>query len=1010
LSLFLGGLFFSLSVNVAQCQNSCTGEIIELPAGTHTITNTLTIPSNDLLLIHPGANIEFTNPDAKLVILGCIEAIGTETQPITFFTNQSDGWGGIDLTGNNSAQFAYCDFSGIDRGIDVTGLNTSENNGGIIISQRKNVVFDHCNFSNNKGGIHVEVDAQVFIENCDFDSNEMEGDFYGLIYFYSCPDTSIIKKSTFKNNKTNLDGIVSINDGVNIIIQENTFTNTNFFPSENSKADRGYPIIFSKTNTYKNFIVINNNIFQGNLDFSGQSLEYKEISLIGNNFNVDLITVMLWKNTFYGNLFPFYPTNKTAIRATGSTLTITQCKFKYYNNNAIFLNYSYADVINCLFDANSVKSAIFMNYYSSYSGNKVHVKIDNCVFQKNKATKGGAIQSLILENDKVELIIKESIFFDNSAKGINSMGGVVYAENLGNAKIINNTFQQNSSDYVGGAVYLHQPGSNIKIADNMFLQNFADNIGGALYLDGNGSFSTGQVEIASNEFVNNIAVNKGGAVYLNNQRVKFEANSIESNEAEFGGGMYVEILNESEISENLFRNNYSVTGSGLYLKDNYRGNLFSVPNSGFNFNLYRNVFTENTYEEKGGGCYIENCDNVSFYQSLFSYNNNPNTESGSGGGIYVRDSNLGFYNCMFLRNDAESMKGSLCFNINQFYSLTFHNCNVVNNLQEGGMLFPNTVNPSVIAVFNSLFYGLGLRSIMYDYPNNPDPITTNNCYFREKPAPFNIAYVNELVSVNPGWEDNDIYRLAHYSVCIDKGDDGDDFNDTNFPPSWQLVTNDIGITGGPHASMENPCHEPTIYNRIEPFFDVDVICEDLNLVKITENSLIKDNNASNLQYRWYFGDGKSTKPGLYSKNMEQVYAYDHSIDDVTILLVISSDGINYYYQRKVRVNAEQDKQQDRIIKHSDETFKTKVSNHNFDDLITIYPNPSNGVFTISIDDTPDQIFEIRIFNLLGNNVFLTSSGGTNQILVDISDKPRGVYLIEIVEGGKIIGLKKIFIN
>jgi len=364
---------------------------------------------------------------------------------------------------------------------------------------------------------------------------------------------------------------------------------------------------------------------------------------------------------------------------------------------------------------------------------------------------------------------------------------------------------------------------------------------------------------------------------------------------------------------------------------------------------------------------------------------------------------------MFLRNDAESNKGSLCFDINQYHSLTFHNCNVVNNLQEGGMLFPNTVDPSFIAVFNSLFYGLGLKSLIYAN-SNPYPITTNNCYFREKPDPFYIAYVNALISEDPGWEDDDIYLLAANSVCIDEGDVGINFNDTHFPPSCDSIINDIGITGGPHASMDNPGHNPTIYNRIEPFFEVDVIFEDLKLVKLTENSYIKDGNTDNLKYRWYFGDGTSTKQELYSNKMEHVYAYDKSLDDVTILLVISSEGINYYYQRKICFNKDQDKHQAKIIKQAEEDLKTEFSNQNFDDLMLIYPNPSNGIFTILLNDTPDQFFDIRILNLMGNTVFLTSSDGASKILVDISDMPGGVYVVTLVKDGQIVELKKVFIN
>jgi len=131
LSLFLGGFFNGFTGNVAQSQNPCTDEIIEWKVNM-TIESPMTISGNTLLLIHPGILIEFTNPDAKLVIFGSIEAIGSETQTISFFSDHPDGWGGIDIDNAGPSTFKYCNFSNINR---ITRYEDSDiNPGGIIIT------------------------------------------------------------------------------------------------------------------------------------------------------------------------------------------------------------------------------------------------------------------------------------------------------------------------------------------------------------------------------------------------------------------------------------------------------------------------------------------------------------------------------------------------------------------------------------------------------------------------------------------------------------------------------------------------------------------------------------------------------------------------------------------------------------------------------------------------------------------------------------------------------------
>jgi hypothetical protein len=60
--------------------------------------------------------------------------------------------------------------------------------------------------------------------------------------------------------------------------------------------------------------------------------------------------------------------------------------------------------------------------------------------------------------------------------------------------------------------------------------------------------------------------------------------------------------------------------------------------------------------------------------------------------------------------------------------------------------------------------------------------------------------------------------------------------------------------------------------------------------------------------------------------------------------------------------------------------------------ISIYPNPSNGVFVIELDI--DTKYDVNIYNVLGQTVYTTS---TNSMItqVDLSSLDKGVYTIEI---------------
>ena len=71
-------------------------------------------------------------------------------------------------------------------------------------------------------------------------------------------------------------------------------------------------------------------------------------------------------------------------------------------------------------------------------------------------------------------------------------------------------------------------------------------------------------------------------------------------------------------------------------------------------------------------------------------------------------------------------------------------------------------------------------------------------------------------------------------------------------------------------------------------------------------------------------------------------------------------------------------------------------------ILTVYPNPSNGILNISIDET---IQSLKIFDLLGNLVFLDNSGAKSVL---VNHLVNGTYIVAIQTGQQLITTK--FIN
>jgi len=86
------------------------------------------------------------------------------------------------------------------------------------------------------------------------------------------------------------------------------------------------------------------------------------------------------------------------------------------------------------------------------------------------------------------------------------------------------------------------------------------------------------------------------------------------------------------------------------------------------------------------------------------------------------------------------------------------------------------------------------------------------------------------------------------------------------------------------------------------------------------------------------------------------------------------------------------------------------SNDRLSDEITIYPNPTTGMITMSTADSQPGIINISVFTLAGKEVSEQKfSAGNRETILDLSSQPKGCYLIRIKTGENLY-LEKIIIE
>jgi hypothetical protein len=84
---------------------------------------------------------------------------------------------------------------------------------------------------------------------------------------------------------------------------------------------------------------------------------------------------------------------------------------------------------------------------------------------------------------------------------------------------------------------------------------------------------------------------------------------------------------------------------------------------------------------------------------------------------------------------------------------------------------------------------------------------------------------------------------------------------------------------------------------------------------------------------------------------------------------------------------------------------------NIDKLMSVYPNPSNGLFNMRLADAQSQDVRVLVYDMLGKVVHQQTMKGNNLQVqeLDLTGSPKGFYLLRVQSGDQVYS-RKIQVN
>ena len=379
-----------------------------------------------------------------------------------------------------------------------------------------------------------------------------------------------------------------------------------------------------------------------------------------------------------------------------------------------------------------------------------NVVIDNCIFENNHASTGGAgVSSRYNSSFAVNTVVKNCKFSSNTA---NIAGGALGLFGK-NSKVINCLFTSNrvidtvGSDCYGGAIQIgmDEPNCNGLVSNCNFTNNYVTSKGGHTH-GGAGCIRNG-VEYRGCIFINNSA-DEGGALTYHASGKLNDCIFISNKASEYGGalstglGFYPSM--NLKINDCTFIENEAPLGGAVQL-------------CGFNIEFDNCKFNDNYASTYGGALNME-ATTVTLKNSFL----NGNIAEIDGGAVFTKGKNTFIVNSSFRNNSAIPDKDKYNEGLGGAIYVNSTNTNIENNefyyntARNGSAVYLDKFSEKSILVNNTMYQN---QAWVYALP-----IFANDIYYGDSEEIKSIIHGgNNIAKYNNLAVSNAIYNAASYS-------------------------------------------------------------------------------------------------------------------------------------------------------------------------------------------------------------------------------------------------------
>ncbi len=971
------------------------------------ILGDVTIPSGQCLDIEAGIEVLFSGKH-KFIVEGCINANGTSDEHIIFEPGYAANWWyGIEfntLDGSNSvSEFNFCEFRNAwaesETSPDYNGAvfyveswdnltisnsifenNKADNNGGAIYANNSDIEVSNNSFENNfagnsGGAIHASNSAINISEN-NFTQNEAIA--YGGALYFANLNSAIIQNNIIINNlitgsyssgggiyATGTNAEITNNEiaynqahyeggGVSLIGSNSIFfaynevhhNNTNYI---NKKKDTNIKLEITNPEIISNKLKLPKYLNNENFAITNNKSQNKtknppKFNGAGGGIAIDGGTGLVASNKIHNNLTTY---KGGGISISGGSINI----------NSNFIAYNTADdagggiYINGDYNSNMSNNSLIFNTCQQ-QGDALHIvnsnpNIYNSLFWYNKGD--NFYGDISISNDG-----SEPNFYNCSntygIEGIDGdyMGGWTFTGEFENCNSFYPAFEYSDNEIIGLKNY--SPMVNIGTTDISALNLPENDVNGNPRIV-NGTIDIGCFELQGTQNINIIGGEMSGTISLG----VYYANS----DIIVATGETLNIEAGTEI--------YFYGNQGFKVE----GNIQAIGTTESHITITTadtTAFYPFIQYTTGGWKHIAflEPDEDSYFEFVdFSYSKVNNLflddfEDNAGGVAIMINASPQFINCTFDRNFTYGSGGALAYFDSEYKGGKIENCIFTNNSAVSNLYMLDGQGGNGGAIFTQ----------------NSSPQITNN-----------------LIIGNQALQGSGSYGIggAIYAVNTQS----------------KLINNTIADNYCPNAGgfycaesdQITMTNEPAFINNIfwDNQADASAYGDQLRLDGPTDNIIFLNNDiegglsqiviGEDAQFNGEYTDNINSNPYFVANMLNYSLQENSPCIDAGLSDMSSYSIPNLDLAENNRIN-------NSIIEIGAYEFQQIVDVKNVENnQFTIYPNPSNGIFTIEDLSGFQNLTGLIITDITGKTIY--SSLFESNEAFDISNQPSGIYFINI---------------